>query len=145
GGVQEPPASEQSETPKELGAGADESTEPGAKEKEGEAPQQMGSLPAAGVADAALGKVPEDFYLWFWSLAALSLLTLAFYYWRMDGEQLEILQLLEESVVPLGLLTFVVLAVILFGITTASESAGIGAVGALYLASYAKDRTRPIR
>jgi TRAP-type mannitol/chloroaromatic compound transport system permease large subunit len=41
-------------------------------------------------------------------------------------------------VVPLGLLTFVVLAVILFGITTASESAGIGALGALYLASYAK-------
>src|SRR6185436_15201488 len=60
------------------------------------------------------------------------------YYSRMDGEQLEILKLLAESVVPLGLLTFIVLAVILFGITTASESAGIGAAGALYLASFAK-------
>jgi TRAP-type mannitol/chloroaromatic compound transport system permease large subunit len=56
----------------------------------------------------------------------------------MDGEQLEILKMLEDSVVPLGVLTFVVLAVILFGITTASESAGVGAVGALYLAGFAK-------
>ena len=39
---------------------------------------------------------------------------------------------------PLGVLTFIVLAVILFGITTASESAGIGAAGALYLAGMSK-------
>jgi TRAP-type mannitol/chloroaromatic compound transport system permease large subunit len=30
---------------------------------------------------------------------------------------------------PLAILTFVVLAVILFGITTATESAGVGAAG----------------
>jgi len=60
----------------------------------------------------------------------------------MDGEQLEILKMLEDSVVPLGVLTFVVLAVILFGITTASESAGVGAVGALYLAGLAKYQRR---
>jgi TRAP-type mannitol/chloroaromatic compound transport system permease large subunit len=56
----------------------------------------------------------------------------------MDGEQLEILKMLTVSVMPLGVLTFIVLAVILFGITTASESAGIGALGALYLAGLAK-------
>ncbi len=64
------------------------------------------------------------------------------YYRRMDGEQLEILKELIASVVPLGLLTFVVLAVILFGICTATESAAIGALGALYLAvmsKYARD------
>jgi TRAP-type mannitol/chloroaromatic compound transport system permease large subunit len=44
----------------------------------------------------------------------------------MDGEQLEILKELVVSVVPLGVLTVVVLAVILFGITTATESAVIG-------------------
>jgi TRAP-type mannitol/chloroaromatic compound transport system permease large subunit len=56
----------------------------------------------------------------------------------MDGEQLEILKELVVSVVPLGVLTVVVLAVILFGITTATESAAIGALGALYLAVMAK-------
>jgi TRAP-type mannitol/chloroaromatic compound transport system permease large subunit len=40
--------------------------------------------------------------------------------------------------VPLGVLTAVVLAVILFGITTATESAAVGALGALYLAVMAK-------
>ena len=58
----------------------------------------------------------------------------------MDGEQLEILKELIASVVPLGVLTVVVLAVILFGITTATESAAIGALGALYLAVMAKYR-----
>jgi TRAP-type mannitol/chloroaromatic compound transport system permease large subunit len=56
----------------------------------------------------------------------------------MDGEQLEILKELVAAVVPLGVLTFVVLAVILFGITTATESAAVGALGALYLAALAK-------
>ena len=56
----------------------------------------------------------------------------------MDGEQLEILKELIASVVPLGVLTVVVLAVILFGICTATESAAIGALGALYLAVMAK-------
>ena len=70
--------------------------------------------------------------------AVLSALVLLVYYRRMDGEQLEILKMLPASVVPLGVLTFVVLAVILFGITTATESAGVGALGALYLATYQK-------
>src|SRR6185369_4756560 len=85
-----------------------------------------------------IGKVPENFYAWFWGFALLSAVVLFVYYLRMDGEQLEILKLLVESVMPLGVLTFIVLAVILFGITTASESAGIGAAGALYLAGMSK-------
>ena len=56
----------------------------------------------------------------------------------MDGEQLEILKELIASVVPLGVLTVVVLAVILFGICTATESAAVGALGALYLAVMAR-------
>ena len=47
----------------------------------------------------------------------------------MDGEQFEILKELCASVVPLGVLTIVVLAVILFGICTATESAAMGALG----------------
>ena len=60
----------------------------------------------------------------------------------MDGEQLEILKELIASVVPLGVLTVVVLAVILFGICTATESAAIGALGALYLAVMAQASAR---
>jgi TRAP-type mannitol/chloroaromatic compound transport system permease large subunit len=86
----------------------------------------------------AESKVPAHFYAWFWGLAAGSGLLLLVYFWRMDGEQLEILKQLLASVVPLGVLTVVVLAVILFGICTATESAAIGALGALYLAVMAR-------
>jgi TRAP-type mannitol/chloroaromatic compound transport system permease large subunit len=84
------------------------------------------------------GQVPAHFYGWFWGLAAASGLVLLIYYWRMDGEQLEILKELCVAVVPLGVLTVVVLAVILFGICTATESAAIGALGAMYLAVMAR-------
>jgi TRAP-type mannitol/chloroaromatic compound transport system permease large subunit len=99
-------------------------------------PEEMGSVTASDVAGAS--KVPAHFYPWFWGLALFAALMLAIYYWRMDGEQLEILKELSASVVPLGVLTFVVLAVILFGICTATESAAVGALGALYLAVMAK-------
>jgi TRAP-type mannitol/chloroaromatic compound transport system permease large subunit len=39
---------------------------------------------------------------------------------------------------PMGLLTVVVLGVILFGITTATESAAVGAAGAFLLAFVAR-------
>src|SRR5205814_10242520 len=63
---------------------------------------------------------------------------LRLYFSPMDGDQLEILRELCISVVPLGVLTAVVLAVILFGICTATESAAIGALGAMYLAVMAR-------
>jgi TRAP-type mannitol/chloroaromatic compound transport system permease large subunit len=97
----------------------------------------MGSL-AEPTGALAAGKIPEHFYAWFWGFAALGAILLAIYYWRMDGDQLEILKELVVSVVPLGVLTVIVLAVILFGITTATESAAIGALGALYLAVMVK-------
>jgi TRAP-type mannitol/chloroaromatic compound transport system permease large subunit len=89
-------------------------------------------------ATSTSGKTPAHFYGWFWGLAAVSVLLLLVYFWRMDGEQLEILRELCVSVVPLGALTVVVLAVILFGICTATESAAIGSLGALYLAVMAR-------
>jgi TRAP-type mannitol/chloroaromatic compound transport system permease large subunit len=100
-------------------------------------PQEMGS-PAAPSAGSATGQMPAYFYAWFGGFAVLAALLLGVYYWRMDGEQLEILKELVVAVVPLGVLTIVVLAVILFGITTATESAAVGALGALYLAVMAK-------
>jgi TRAP-type mannitol/chloroaromatic compound transport system permease large subunit len=97
--------------------------------------QEMGTpeLAEGNAAPSANGP-PEDFYLYFWIVTALTGAVLAWYFWRLHGEQFMILRLLIESVMPLGILTLVVLAVILFGITTATESAGIGAAGAFLLA-----------
>ncbi len=100
-------------------------------------PEEMSTL-RESTAQSTAGKVPAQFYPWFWGLATFSALLLGYYYWRMDGEQFEILKELSASVVPLGVLTIVVLAVILFGICTATESAAVGALGALYLAVIAK-------
>jgi TRAP-type mannitol/chloroaromatic compound transport system permease large subunit len=100
-------------------------------------PEEMTSL-SESTAQSVVDKVPAHFYQWFWGFAVVSALLLAIYLWRMDGEQFEILKELSASVVPLGVLTFVVLAVILFGICTATESAAIGALGAMYLAVMTK-------
>jgi TRAP-type mannitol/chloroaromatic compound transport system permease large subunit len=79
-----------------------------------------------------------SFYVWFWVIAALLALLLVRYYRRMDAARFEVLKLLTVSVMPLGILTVVVLGVILFGITTATESAGVGAAGAFVLAFHAR-------
>jgi TRAP-type mannitol/chloroaromatic compound transport system permease large subunit len=122
------------EKPQELGAAAESETE---TTRADGPPEEMTSLREPTTASQA-GRIPEHFYAWFWGFATVSILLLLLYFWRMDGEQLEILRELVASVVPLGVLTVVVLAVILFGICTATESAGIGALGALYLAVMSK-------
>jgi TRAP-type mannitol/chloroaromatic compound transport system permease large subunit len=66
---------------------------------------------------------------------------LAYYYWKFDAEQYEILSMLITSLLPLAILTFVVLGVILFGITTATESAAVGAAGAFLMAFASKSLT----
>jgi TRAP-type mannitol/chloroaromatic compound transport system permease large subunit len=134
------PAAPAEEKPQELGAAETEVSDSGEPARAPDAgPEEVGS--AAPAAADSREKVPAHFYQWFWGLAALSAVLLLVYFWRMDGEQLEILKELIVSVVPLGVLTVVVLAVILFGICTATESAAIGALGALYLAVMAKYQT----
>ena len=78
--------------------------------------------------------VPEAFYTGFLIACFITLGLLAWYYWKFDAEQYEILTMLITSVMPLAILTFVVLGVILFGITTATESAAVGAAGAFLMA-----------
>jgi TRAP-type mannitol/chloroaromatic compound transport system permease large subunit len=130
---------EKEEQPQELGAGGE--SEPPASGRAADAPpEEMTSVRELPTGPAE-SRVPAHFYAWFWGISALLALILLFYFWRMDGEQLEILKELIGSVVPLGVLTVVVLAVILFGICTATESAAIGALGALYLAVLAKFRS----
>ena len=126
-----PPADE---SPQELGSVA-ESTESAKSSTEPESLQEMGNpnLVRQGKSAAELGPAPE-FFTYFWLTVLGITLVLIYYYWIMRAEQFEVLKLLIVSVMPLGILTFVVLAVILFGITTATESAAVGAAGAYLLA-----------
>ncbi|MBB4373110.1 TRAP-type mannitol/chloroaromatic compound transport system permease large subunit [Bradyrhizobium sp. cir1] len=100
--------------------------------------EQLGGTVSA-VEPTSAEKGPDlQFYLWFAISAAILALWTARSYWRMNGERFEVLKLLTSSVMPLGILTVVVLAVILFGITTATESAAVGAAGAFLLAVQAR-------
>ena len=112
------------DTPQELGGARAADTD--AKSSEPEGLQQMGNpelLKDIRAAPAELGPPPE-FYIWFWIIAAIFAAVLLYYYATMEAEQFEVLRLLISSVMPLGILTVVVLAVILFGITTATEVRG---------------------
>jgi TRAP-type mannitol/chloroaromatic compound transport system permease large subunit len=99
--------------------------------------QQLGSAVSAPTEPAETGP-PTAFFIWFGAIAALCALMMIRYYSRLDADRLEVIKLLTSSVMPLGILTVVVLAVILFGITTATESAAVGAAGAFLLAFQAR-------
>ncbi|MET3178579.1 UNVERIFIED_ORG: TRAP-type mannitol/chloroaromatic compound transport system permease large subunit [Variovorax guangxiensis] len=114
GGVEEPPGSEAAPPPATAEGGL----------------QQLGEAVDA----PKIAAVPEAFYTGFLLCSLFTLALLAWYYWRMDAEQFEILRMLVSSVMPLATLTLVVLGVILFGITTATESAAVGAAGAFLMA-----------
>ncbi|MFL5061581.1 MAG: TRAP transporter large permease subunit [Xanthobacteraceae bacterium] len=94
----------------------------------------LGASPAAPVEAGP----PDSFYYGFGLCALAAAVMLVRYYRKMDADRLEVVKLLTSSVMPLGILTVVVLAVILFGITTATESAGVGAAGAFLLAFHAR-------
>ena len=96
------------------------------------APAQELGAPASEMGPAT------SFYITFGIIAALAALILIRYYRNMTAERLELVKLLTSSVMPLGILTVVVLGVILFGITTATESAAVGAAGAFLLAFQAR-------
>jgi TRAP-type mannitol/chloroaromatic compound transport system permease large subunit len=98
--------------------------------------EQLGS-PVVDAGPAPIGPA-TGFYVSFGLIAALAALILVRYYRNMNAERLELIKLLTSSVMPLGILTIVVLAVILFGITTATESAAVGAAGAFLLAFQAR-------
>ena len=130
GGVQEPPGAQTLDTPAGV---QDVQTPPGAEPDSADAPLQAlgdGDAPDAPKTEP----VPDSFYVGFAITAAIFAALLWSYYRGFDGEGFEILDMLVRSVMPLGILTFVVLAVILLGITTATESAAVGAAGAFLMA-----------
>jgi TRAP-type mannitol/chloroaromatic compound transport system permease large subunit len=99
--------------------------------------QQLGA-PVATTDGADDSGPPENFYLWYSLAAFFGLIMIVRYYWNLDGDRFEILKLLAASVLPLGILIVTVLGAILFGLATATESAGLGAGGAFLLAYVAR-------
>jgi TRAP-type mannitol/chloroaromatic compound transport system permease large subunit len=130
-GVQEPPGSQDVQEP----PGAQGVQAPPGSEEAKSVDEPLQALGDGDTSDAPKAEpVPESFYTGFW-ITTLVLAGLLFAYYRgMDGEGYEILDMLVRSVMPLGILTLVVLAVILLGITTATESAAVGAAGAFLMA-----------
>ena len=135
GGVQEAPGS--TDAPADGGVQAP----PGSADAAPAAPAAAETLQQMGgevTAAPTIQAVPQAFYTGFAITAMFTLVLLGWYYRRFDAEQYEILNMLISSVMPLATLTLVVLGVILFGITTATESAAVGAAGAFIMAFYAR-------
>lgn len=134
GGLEAPPAEGGLQAPPDSGelavpSGAEASA---ASVEKDEPLQDMGAGEATEVPKTE--PVPAGFYNGFWIVCLITLALLGYYYWHFDAEQYEIVSMLIHSVAPLAILTFVVLGVILFGITTATESAAVGAAGAFLMA-----------
>lgn len=104
-------------------------------------PSEIGALNEVPTAASVPSGPSSPFYTGFVWSSAILLLMLIWYYRAMEAEQFELLKLLMSSTLPLCLLTLLVLGVILFGITTATESAAVGAAGAFLLAFQAKTLT----
>ena len=146
GGLQEPPgASGLSEAPGSADATVSSSSSglqapPGAETEAATAAKSEGLQQMGGeqVEAPKAQAVPEAFYIGFALAASFALVLLAWYYMNFNAEQYEILVMLVSSVMPLATLTAVVLGVILFGITTATESAAVGAAGAFLMAFHAR-------
>ena len=137
-GLSEPPSGGLSEPPVQGGLSEPPSAEPRpAPEAKSTGPEVVQELGEHVQAQAA-PPVPPIFYPSFWGTCLVIALLLVWYYRNLDGEQFEILRMLVSSVMPLTILTLLVLGVILFGITTATESAALGAAGAFVMAWQAK-------
>ena len=136
-GLQEPPGS--GEAPGSSGSGGLQAP-PGAESEApaAAAPEGLRQMGGGQVEAPKAQSVPQSFYLGFGLTVLATLGLLTWYYLKFDAEQYEILTLLVSSVMPLATLTLIVLGVILFGITTATESAAVGAAGAFLMAFHAR-------
>ena len=133
GGVQEPPAEGGLQTPPASGVQEPPGAEPSATTAAVDEPlKEMGAGEATNAPKTAA--VPASFYTGFMIVCLITLGLLVYYYFNFNAEQYEIVSMLIHSVAPLAILTFIVLGVILFGITTATESAAVGAAGAFLMA-----------
>jgi TRAP-type mannitol/chloroaromatic compound transport system permease large subunit len=145
GGLAEPPAAGGVQEP----AGADVKEPPGAvAEPPGAAPSGVAEPSGATPAPAAAKERPLPAGFWI-TLGIGSLLLVAFYAF-FSVTRLEIYRRLLSSFFPLVILILAVLGSIVFGLTTPTEAAAIGAFGGFVLAAayllinYPNDKLRKV-
>jgi TRAP-type mannitol/chloroaromatic compound transport system permease large subunit len=104
--------------------------------------EQLGAPVAPAAPEAAVDAGPAtSFYVTYAIIAVLAAVMIVRYYRNMNAERLVMVKLLTSSVVPMASLIVLVLGAILFGITTATESAAVGSAGAFLLALQARSLT----
>ena len=123
-GLQEPPKEEGEEKPQDL------STPPAEAEK----PAAVTAQPPVAVAQVAVQAERLPVPGWFWGLAAGFAAALAVLYALWSWERLEVFKMLLGSFFPLALLIIAVLGSIVFGLSTPTEAAAVGAFGGFLLA-----------
>jgi TRAP-type mannitol/chloroaromatic compound transport system permease large subunit len=72
---------------------------------------------------------------WFWISVLIVVALLAVLYWLWTWERLEVFKYLLTSFFPLAILILLVLGSIVFGFSTPTEAAAVGALGGLILAA----------
>jgi TRAP-type mannitol/chloroaromatic compound transport system permease large subunit len=153
GGLQEPPKEEDSglkEPPKEEGGDLKEppKEDGGVKEPPGAEAAQEPKAPAepgvaeppaaAGAAVAAVAAEPAErtpATRGWWIGVGTSALALVAFYALLSFQRLEVFKMLLQSFFPLVVLILAVLGSIVFGLTTPTEAAAVGAFGGYLLAA----------
>jgi TRAP-type mannitol/chloroaromatic compound transport system permease large subunit len=72
---------------------------------------------------------------WFWILFAIGVAAAGFISWLLNWERLEVFKFLLASFFPLAVLILAVLGSIVFGLSTPTEAAAVGAFGGFILAA----------
>ncbi len=137
-GLQEPPKEDSGlqEPPKELSGVQEPPAEVGKAAVAENAKPAVGATvaktasppPAANPAE----RVPAP--IWYWVVFGVGMSGLALTYWLMNWERLEIFKMLLASFFPLAVLIIAVLGSIVFGLSTPTEAAAVGAFGGCILA-----------
>jgi TRAP-type mannitol/chloroaromatic compound transport system permease large subunit len=133
GGVQEPPAAGGVQEPPGAGGGVQEPPGAGAVQEPPGAVQGGVAEPSGAAPVVALER--GDAPTWFWIMFAVGVALLAVFYAFFTFKRLEIFKMLLASFFPLVVLILAVLGSIVFGLTTPTEAAAVGAFGGYVLAA----------
>ena len=122
--------------PEEGGTGL---AEPPAEEAQKPEPEAAKAAEAKTEAVKEAIKAPASERLpvptWFWIVLAIAVALLVVLYFLWTWERLEVFKFLLTSFFPLAVLILMVLGSIVFGLSTPTEAAAVGALGGLVLAA----------
>jgi tripartite ATP-independent transporter DctM subunit len=153
GGLIAAPAQEREASTGLIGGAEPEEAETGVKEPPAEPGQAAspaigeaeksakGAAAAAAPVEKKSAEAPIDAQtrlpvpLWLWIIFGIGIVIIAVIYWLWNWERLEVFKMLLSSFFPLALLILAVLGSIVFGLSTPSEAAAVGAFGGAVLAA----------